>query len=241
MANSPLFRQRGDVATVREAVFALELWRTRDLAFSCNMPLLFANLNSAVLKEAFWRHTLATALVAQKLGSDFGNTTSEQTYLAGLLHDIGILINALLLPQEFQAVTKEAVHEHSSVAPLEQRIMGFTHAESGRIVAGYWELPVEVSGVIEFHYCVEKQKSSNELTVIVQVANQLCWNSGMGYGYPLPEYAVMSPEETWRILSKKFPKAHHSTCEDYSPVLESNLTAARELADHAFGAIPVCT
>ncbi|MGB7846346.1 MAG: HDOD domain-containing protein, partial [Candidatus Acidiferrum sp.] len=68
MANSALYRQRGDVATVREAVLSLGLWRIRDLAFSCNLPLMFSNWKCAVPKECFWRHALGTAVVAQRLG-----------------------------------------------------------------------------------------------------------------------------------------------------------------------------
>jgi HD-like signal output (HDOD) protein len=174
-------------------------------------------------------------VVSQKLGADFGNETNEQIYLAGLLHDIGILINALLLPEDFRIVMQEAVREHLPVSLVEQRIMGFTHAESGRIVAELWRLPVEVMEVIEYHHHPEDQKTSNELSVIVQVADRLCWNSELGYGYPVPEYESFSPEDTWRILSQKFPKANHFRCGDYAPVLESNLAAARELAEHVFG------
>ena len=109
MANSALYRQRGDVGSVREAVLTLGLWRIRDLAFSCNLPLMFASLDCAVRKECFWRHALATAVVAQQMAQDFTNGENEQIYLAGLLHDIGILVNGLHFPEDFRDVMKEAV------------------------------------------------------------------------------------------------------------------------------------
>jgi HD-like signal output (HDOD) protein len=73
LANSALFRQRGDVATVRDAVIALGLWRIRDLAFSCTLPLMFPKLSSAVGKEVFWRHAFAAAAVSHQLGVVFAN------------------------------------------------------------------------------------------------------------------------------------------------------------------------
>jgi putative nucleotidyltransferase with HDIG domain len=235
MANSALFRQRGDVATVRDAVLAVGLWRIRDLAFSCNLPLMFSSLNCVVAKENFWRHALATAFLAKKLGSDFGNAVNEQIYLAGLLHDIGILVNALLFPEDFRDVMEEAVREHTSVASVEHRLFGFTHAESGRIVAELWGLPVEVSEVIEFHHRPEAQPTKNEVTVIVGVANQLCWKSGLGYGYSLPAGAFGSLEETLGILAQRFPKATRLRGEDCIPVLETYVAGARELAERIFG------
>lgn len=239
MANSALYGQRGEVATVRDAVVNLGLWRVRDLAFSCSLPLVFANMNCVVPKECFWRHALATAVVAQELAMDFGEPNSEQSYLAGLLHDIGILINALLFPENFRDAMREAIEKHSPVAPVEQRILGFTHADSGRIVAELWKLPVEVSEVIEFHHRPEEQKTRNELTVIVRAANQLCWKSGMGYGYPLPYYEDVSLEDTWQILGQKFPKASGLSGEKVASLVESHLHAAQELAGQIFGPISV--
>jgi HD-like signal output (HDOD) protein len=236
IANSALYRQRGDIATVRDAVLTLGLWRIRDLAFTCSLPLMFSNWNCAVPKEFFWRHALATAVVSQKLGMDFANGASEQFYLAGLLHDIGILINALLFPEDFREVVEEALREHSDLASVEERLMGFTHAVSGRIVAELWRLPVEISEVIEFHHRPEEQKSNHELTVIVQVANQLCWNSGLGYFYPVPDNELKSAEDSWQILRQEFPKANQMSWEDYAPVLDSSMDAARDLEDHVFGA-----
>ncbi|MGB7848575.1 MAG: HDOD domain-containing protein [Candidatus Acidiferrum sp.] len=122
---------------------------------------------------------------------------------------------------------------------MEGRVMGFTHAESGRILAELWRLPAEVSQVIEFHHRPQEQKTNNECTILVQVADQLCWKSGLGYGYSLAEHATLSPEDIWQFLSQRFAKAQYSRYEDYAPVLESNLAAARELADHVFGKTPL--
>ena len=235
MANSTLYHQRGDVTTVRDAVFTLGLWRIRDLAFSCSLPLMFAGLDCAVPKDAFWRHALGTAVVAQKLVADFSRSTNEQTYLCGLLHDIGILINALLFTDDFHDVMEEAVKEHSSVAMIEQRVMGFTHAESGRIAAELWKLPLEVAETIEFHHHPEDQKTNNEVTVVVQAANQLCWQNGLGYGYELAKHERASPEFIWGRLTDKFPRASRYTGEQYAGILESHLAAARHLADQVFG------
>lgn len=235
MANSAIYRQRGDVATVREAVLALGLWRIRDLVFSCCLPLMLASLDCAVRKESFWRHALGTAVLAQKIGQDFGSGKSEQTYLSGLLHDIGILINGLLFPDDFRDVMKEAVVERSPIARVEQRVMGFTHAESGRILAELWRLPMEVADVIEYHHRPEEQKSNNEITVIVRLANEWCWSAGLGYGYALAENRSPAPEDMWHVLMQRFPQANCYDYEEYAKVLETHLAGARHLADHIFG------
>jgi len=231
IANSALFRQRGDVATVREAVLALGLWRIRDLAFSCSLPLLFANLSSGVGKEVFWRHGLGTALVSQNLAQMLGAVNHEQAYLCGLLHDIGILVNAILFPQDFRHVLEEATRKKGPIDEVEQRILGFTHAESGRILAEIWRLPVEVAEVIEYHVHPEEQKSPNDVTAIVSIADQICRKCGLGYGYEISGDASILLTDCWRKLSAKFPAAESYSEEDALALLEDFVKKANALAD----------
>ncbi len=231
VANSALFRQRGDVATVREAVLALGLWRIRDLAFSCSLPLMFANLSSGVGKEVFWRHGLGTALVSQNLAQMLGAASHEQAYLCGLLHDIGILVNAILFPQDFRHVLEEATREKGPIDEVEQRILGFTHAESGRILAEIWRLPVEVAEVIEYHVHPEEQKSPNDVTAIVSIADQICRKCGLGYGYEIAGDASILLTDCWRKLSAKFPAAESYSEGDALVLLEDFVKKANALAD----------
>jgi len=157
MANSALYRQRGDVNTVGEAVLTLGILRIRDLVYSCTLPRMFTSLNGIVPKEVFWRHALGTALLSKCLSEKCGEHENQNIYVSGLLHDIGILINALLFPEDFRDVLREAVSERSPISVVEQRVLGFTHAESGRILADAWKLPIEVSEAIEFHHQADPQ------------------------------------------------------------------------------------
>jgi putative nucleotidyltransferase with HDIG domain len=231
MANSALFRQRGDVATVREAVRALGLWRIRDLAFSCSLPLMFANLSSGVGKEMFWRHGLGTALISQNLAQMLGAANHEQAYLCGLLHDIGFLVNAVLFPEDFREVLEEAIRKKDPVDEVERRILGFTHAESGRILAEVWRLPVEVAQVIEYHVHPEEQKSPNDVTVIVSVADQICRKCGLAFGYEVSGDGSILLAECWRTLSKKFPAAESYSQEDALVLLAGFVKKAHALSD----------
>ena len=231
IANSALYRQRGDVATVREAVLALGLWRIRDLAFSCSLPLMFANLGKGVGKEVFWRHGLGTALVSQNLAQMLGAANHEEAYLCGLLHDIGVLVNAILFPEDYRRVLEEACREKDFIDAVEQRILGFTHAESGRILAELWRLPVEIAEVIEFHAHPEEQKSPNDITVIVSVADQICRKCGMGYGYGIVRDESILLVDCWQTLVRKFPAAASYSQKDALLLLEDFVTKAGALAD----------
>jgi HD-like signal output (HDOD) protein len=234
LANSALFRRRGDVATVREAVFALGLWRIRDLAFSCSLPMMFANLKGAVGKEVFWRHALGTACVSQGLAHELRVKGSEEIYLAGLLHDIGILANGVLFPEEFSDIFEEATRNNLPLEQVEQEILGFTHAESGRILAELWRLPLHLSKVIEYHCRPGDQKTSNDVTVLVHAADLACQKLGMGYGYELDSDESSSLVRIWEPLWRRFPLEMKFREEAYTQLLTNLVSEAELLADHVF-------
>jgi HD-like signal output (HDOD) protein len=239
LANSALFRQRGDVATVREAVFSLGLWRIRDLAFSCSLPLLFVNASSRIRKEDLWRHALGTAMVSSGLGQEFHAGKKEQIYLCGLLHDIGLLVNGLLFPEEFKHVLEEASRGSAALEDVEQHVLGFTHAESGRILAELWKLPLEIAEAIEYHHHPKKLASRNENAVLVHVADQICQRFGLGYGYELTDAAAGSLEQVWITLSQWIPQAANYSAEQYLAVAEQQVAAAHTLVDEIFSPAPV--
>lgn len=68
--------------------------------------------------------------------------------------------------------------------------------------------------------------------MIVQLAN--CWKSGLGYGYSLSDYELLTLEHTWQAFTDKFPKANHYTWQQYAGVLETHLAQAQEFAEQVF-------
>jgi putative nucleotidyltransferase with HDIG domain len=198
---------------------------------------MFANLSSGVGKEIFWRHGLGTAMVSQNLAQMLAAANHEQAYLCGLLHDIGILVNAILFPEDFHDVLEEATRGKDSIDVVEQRILGFTHAESGRILAELWRLPVEVAEVIEYHVHPEEQKSRNDVTVIVSVADQVCRKCGLGYGYEIAGDDSIVLTDCWQKLSAKFPAAESYSQQDALVLLGDFVKKARARADQVISPV----
>ena len=234
LANSALFRQRGDVVSVKDAVLALGLWRIRDLVFSCSLPMMFSNVNTNVGKEVFWRHALGPAVVAQGLGEEFGAKSLEDIYLAGLLHDIGVLVNGVLFVEDFRDVLEEAQRKRAPLEEIEKSIMGFSHAESGRILSELWRLPEELADVIEHHCDPQKQPAPSDTTLLVHAADLVCQKLGLGYGYELQSSEAASLPHIWESLCPRFPAARPFTEAAYSGLLHHLVSAAENLADQVF-------
>jgi len=100
-------------------------------------------------------------------------------------------------------------------------------------------LPHETSQAIEFHHSPQAQAPPNDTTLFVHLADQLCLQSDLGYGYAIGEGDAMTFAAAWCALAENFPRTARFTAEEYAVVIDSTLTAARDLADRVFGPIPV--
>lgn len=207
VANSAIFSRQSGVESVRQAVIALGIQRIRDIVYSCSLPQLFAGAQRGMAQSTFWRHALGTALVSQHLAELLMVGDVEKLYLAGLLHDIGILVNSLLYPEEFQRVLEQAQSSETPLCEVEQQVLGFTHCDSGRVLADIWKLPPDVAATIEFHHHPGGDRAGGEIPCVVYLADLLCRLRGLGYGYYEAREFDLAAEVPWQMLQKNHPDA----------------------------------
>ena len=110
MANSPLFGRWQKVDSLRAAIVGLGFQRISDIAMSCGVLNMMPR-NSGIDPVAFWEHSLGCALVSRHFARKISYPDPGKAYLAGLLHDIGIIVNLWILPKEFIAAFDSPVKE----------------------------------------------------------------------------------------------------------------------------------
>ena len=94
----------------------------------------------------------------------------------------------------------EAITDTAPLEIAEQRVLGFTHVETGRILAEKWQLPMIVSDTIEYHMNPQDQPVHSELTTVVHTADLLCQKYGLGFGYELSDEHTQSPDADSELL-----------------------------------------
>src|SRR2546426_751933 len=80
-------------------------------------------------------NSLGCAMVCRKFSEKLAAADSEKAYMAGLLHDIGFMVNCLVFPKEFAKAMETGNQEGIPLGEAEQATMGFTHCETGRALA----------------------------------------------------------------------------------------------------------
>jgi HD-like signal output (HDOD) protein len=235
MANSAFFQHYSRIDTVNEAVTSLGLWRVRDIVYSCSLPRLFIGTKQGMPAETFWHHALGTALISQHLGQRIGAESLDRLYLAGLLHDIGILVNALLFPAEFAEILGIAANTETPLNEVEQTVLGFSHCESGRFLAEIWKLPPHMGDVIEFHHRATTEGEAAEMIAIVHLADVLCRLRGLGYGYYEAREFDLVSEPAWHLLTARYPSCAELDMARFTFELDAECVHVRALVSSILG------
>ena len=150
---------------------------------SCGVLNMLPADKTSMDPVVLWEHSLGCALVCRHLARGIHLADPGKAYLAGLLHDLGIIVNLWVLPKEFRAAFEIAKAEGIPLHEAEERALGFTHCDGGRLLAENWGLPADLVEVVTHHHSPEKSSQNPGLVALVHVADLLCRMSGLNYGY----------------------------------------------------------
>lgn len=203
MANSPLFGRR-NTETVRSAILALGLKRIEAILLGCCLNRIVPPEKWAFDPVTFWRHSLGCALVSRKMATLIGYPDPEKAYLAGLLHDLGMLVNTLACTEDYRRCIQAARDGHVALDRSEEEHLGFTHCQSGKMLAEHWHFSVDVIDVIEFHHDVVAP-TGGPLVSLVHLSDLLCRLRDLGYGYYEAMGMDFAGDAAWTTLVEHHP------------------------------------
>ncbi len=202
VAGSPLFGLTKSPQSIKGAVISLGLRRVETILLTCCLGQAFPAKKWALDPTVFWTHSLGCAMVCRKFSQKLAHADSEKAYMAGLLHDIGFLVNCLGFAEEFSVAVELACRQQIPFHQAELAAMGFSHCETGAALAEKWHLSDDVVDVIAHHHHVEQSKTAPPLVALVHLSDLLCRMRGLGYGYYERQKIDMVADPAWAILVK---------------------------------------
>jgi putative nucleotidyltransferase with HDIG domain len=161
LVNSAFFGIARRIANPAEAVQFLGVGRVRSLVLSLHVFSCFENTHpKSFSMDNVWRHSLSTGLVAQKIAKmqKLDRALVDETYVAGMLHDIGKVMLAASLPDVYEKAVNLAEAEKLTLAEAEREVFGVNHAQVGAYLLGLWGLPITIVEAVAFHH--EPQQSA---------------------------------------------------------------------------------
>jgi len=184
LVNSSFYGFPQRISTVNTAVVLLGFDAIRSLLLTTSVFDLFADRDkkSKQDQEKFWDHSLGCAVGAKVIGNFMRHDKIEELFVAGLLHDIGKIVEMLYLPDEFAKVVATINKQNILMLTAEEQVLGYDHAEIGQLLADKWNLPIKLEQVIAHHHQPVSAGSFVMEASIVHLADILCRALNMGYG-----------------------------------------------------------
>jgi HD-like signal output (HDOD) protein len=153
VANSSFYGCRQKVTTVNQAVMILGLNAVKCLVLSISVYNTVSSQNSGYDDEyvKLWQHFLETASAAQNIAIGIKFGMPEEAYIAGLLHDFGLLFLQRYFALESSQVIK-LIADGMPIIDAEHKVFDTDHQEIGALIGTKWNMPSQLIDTIGNHH-----------------------------------------------------------------------------------------
>jgi HD-like signal output (HDOD) protein len=111
-----------------------------------------------------------------------GKPSVEEAFLAGLIHDLGLLVARQVYPKKVAEVVAKARTSKSTYCELERETIGADHQVLGMALAQKWRFPRHLATVIGYHHrSAELAAVNRELPTLIHIADAVAAQSGIGF------------------------------------------------------------
>lgn len=177
LVNSAFFGLLRKVRSIEEAVVFLGIDTIRSLVLGVNLFKTMQNvsINGFSLSKRIV-HCLNVASLARQivLKENLENVELDDVFLAGLVHDCGLVILIENFPDLYRKVLKLSEEKKLPLFKSEKYIFGVSHAEVGGYLLAMWGLPENIVRAVCFHHEPLKDCFNYiNCTVVLHIADAL--------------------------------------------------------------------
>lgn len=180
IANFDFFGGSRVPPTLADSIMRLGLNAVRNIVVAASIKGLFKRLSLG--EHIIWRMMMGSAIASSIIARNTKLSDTEDAFIAGLLHDVGLVAVINAYPQAYQKISDRVANEGRSIAEACSEELGFTHREVGALMVRRWGFPdVLVSLIRDFDdpEVVVKQRYIYNLVSIVNLADKMCVKTGI--------------------------------------------------------------
>ena len=154
IANSAAFGRAQPISSIQHAIAMIGLGAVRKFALARSISNLFGKRKIApsFSMTRFNLHSVATGMFLELLSDMAPLEDTEDAFLAGLFHDVGKLVIAVALPEQYEEILGTAALTCEPILEIERRILQFDHAELSALAVDYWGLGEPIRAAAAYHH-----------------------------------------------------------------------------------------
>jgi HD-like signal output (HDOD) protein len=184
VVNSAFYGLPGQIGSIERAIVLLGLNAVKNLAVAASLGQLFrgAKLCDGFTPKDLWTHCIAVGVAARDMAKQMKLPVADEAFLAGMIHDMGILIAMQVHPEQVRQVCDLAKTGEKSFCDLEREVIGMDHQQLGMALAEQWKFPRACQLVAGYHHRPAALSEQNRLLVtLVYAADTICCQSKHGF------------------------------------------------------------
>ncbi len=196
LVNSALYARRGSINSVRHALSLLGINKLRNVVLGMSITRMWNQVRTppSWSMARFNMHSAASAILSDLLAQKLTVPYAEGAFVSGLLHDVGRLLIALGLTEEYGRILQMHESEGKPLLECENRVLGFTHPELSAEALAFWNLPEPIQSAVRHHHSPETDPSASggdgpTLSRVLDAANQFVNSMGVSILRKCPDGA----------------------------------------------------
>jgi len=189
IVNAPYYQSGRSDAAISSVADTIMFIGIENLVTLVSIASLTNLCSSTNLDRELVRHLIAvsstTAVLTKQ--TDKIHIRREVAVVAGLLHDIGVIVLLERLQQRYASIRTRAFENREPLVIAEQQALGFTHCTIGALLAERWHFPAIYRTVLGSHHDPVIPETISEISAIcllVQLADKLAIDAGIGFEIP---------------------------------------------------------
>lgn len=176
LVNSATFALASPCRSIGDAVKMIGIGGIRNLLLSVGSMEELKKL-APESKKALWAHAYKVAFFSYNLARNFcasDISVQEDSYICGLLHDMGKLIFNTASPELVEHIRKISSDKGVPMNTFEKLVAGVNHGELGALIAEKWNFPENIIKVIRHHHEPElAPQEVRKLTSLVYLSDMM--------------------------------------------------------------------
>jgi HD-like signal output (HDOD) protein len=184
VVNSAFYGLPGKIASVERAISLLGLTAVKNIAVAASLGQMFraAKLCDGFTVRDLWTHCVAVGVTARELARRSHTQVADEAFLAGLIHDVGILVELQTWPEQIRGVCETVSSGHGDFCDAERAAMHVDHQVLGKALTERWNFPPGCQDAAGFHHNPASARQETRVLVnLVHVADTLCCRANQGF------------------------------------------------------------